>query len=338
MKHLLHRGLLLGLLLVCTCQTSLYSQDYLRLLFYNTENYFDTKNDTLKQDDAFLPEGDYHWTPQRFWHKTHQLAKVLAVAGDVRYPDVFALAEIETEENLTTLLRTAGMRQYRYVYAESQDDRGIDLCLVYHRYYLKLLSHKVIHLQFPQSPSKRSRPILYVKMQMPHQDSLHIFVCHWPSKYGGSAATAPLRAYAGAVLRQHCDSIFALEQHANILIMGDFNDEADDLSLREHLGALPDTCRQWQMNQLYNLMWTDSQNEGIKTHRYQGEWAMLDQIIVSGNLYRKHLKAKVLKADFLLMDDDVYLGKKPYRTYHGYKYLGGYSDHLPVFVDIPLKP
>ncbi|MBO5978428.1 MAG: endonuclease/exonuclease/phosphatase family protein, partial [Bacteroidales bacterium] len=63
MKHLLHRGLLLGLLLVCTCQTSLYSQDYLRLLFYNTENYFDTKNDTLKQDDAFLPEGDYHWTP-----------------------------------------------------------------------------------------------------------------------------------------------------------------------------------------------------------------------------------------------------------------------------------
>ena len=65
---------------------------------------------------------------------------------------------------------------------------------------------------------------------------------------------------------------------------------------------------------------------------------MLDQIIVSGNLYRKHLKAKVLKADFLLMDDDVYLGKKPYRTYHGYKYLGGYSDHLPVFVDIPLKP
>lgn len=338
MKHLLHRGLMGLLLLVCTYTTGAYSQDYLRVLFYNTENYFDCQDDSLKQDDAFLPEGDYHWTPQRFWHKTHQLAKVLAVAGERRYPDIFALAEIETEENLNCLLRTAGMQEYRYVYAESEDRRGIDLCLAYHRYYVRHLSHQLIHLRFPQDTEKRSRPILYVKLQTLSQDSLHVFVCHWPSKYGGAAATAPLRAHAGEVLRQHCDSIFAMEAHANILIMGDFNDEPQDASLRLHLGALPDTTSQALANQLYNLMWTASMKEVMKSYRYQGDWAMLDQIIVSGNLFQKNLSARVLQADFLLEDDDRYLGKKPYRSYVGYRYQGGYSDHLPVFVDIPLKP
>lgn len=338
MKHLLHRGMLLLVLVVCSHTASLFSQDYLRVLFYNTENYFDCQDDSLKQDDAFLPEGDYRWTPQRFWHKTHQIAKVLATAGDVRYPDIFALAEIESEENLKTLLRTAGMHEHRYVYAESEDERGIDLCLVYHRYDVKLMSQQCIHLRFPQAPDKRTRPILYVKLLTHAQDSLHVFVCHWPSKYGGTAATKPLRAHAGEVLRQACDSIFAKEAQADILIMGDFNDQPHDASLMKHLGTQADTCRHIQAEELYNLMWTAAQKEGVKTHRYQGEWAMLDQIIVSGNLYQKQLNAKVFRPDFLLEDDDKYLGKKPYRSYIGFRYHGGYSDHLPVFVDIPLKP
>jgi hypothetical protein len=37
---------------------------------------------------------------------------------------------------------------------------------------------------------------------------------------------------------------------------------------------------------------------------------------------------------FLLEDDEKYGGKKPYRTYLGPKYLGGYSDHLPLVARI----
>lgn len=314
------------------------SQEYLRILFYNTENYFDCRDDSLTKDDAFLPEGDYHWTPKRFRHKTHQLAKVLAVAGEQRFPDIFALAEIETEDNLKALLHEAGMTQHRYVYAESEDARGIDLCLAYHRYRLKYLDSRLHHLRFPQDSTKRTRPLLYVALQTERLDTLHIFVCHWPSKYGGNQATAPLRAHAADMLRRECDSLLKDNPWANILIMGDFNDEPQDASLAGHLQALPDTFARSAPGNLYNLMWTMSQENAIKTHCYQGDWAMLDQFVVSSSLYDKCLKANVFDADFLLQYDERYLQAKPFRTYLGFSYLGGFSDHLPIYVDIPLKP
>ncbi len=346
MKHLFCKAILcLGLIfwgcvphLRCFARTASPAKEYLRILFYNTENFFDCQDDSLTRDEAFLPEGDYHWTPARFRHKTHQIAKVLAIAGDTRYPDLFALAEVETEDNLKYLLKTAGMEQYRYIYGVSEDARGIDVCLAYHRYRFKPLTQDVIHLRFPQDNLRRTRPILYACMLTQRSDSLHLFVCHWPSKYGGARQSSALRAHAATVLRSRVDSIFRLQPRAKILIMGDFNDQAQDASLREYLGALPDTCRQISDTALYNLMWTSTLNDDIKSHRYQGEWSMLDQMVVSGALFRQKLKAQVFKPDFLLVEDEKHLGKKPLRSYYGYQYLGGYSDHLPVFVDIPLRP
>ncbi|MGM0498283.1 MAG: endonuclease, partial [Bacteroidota bacterium] len=37
---------------------------------------------------------------------------------------------------------------------------------------------------------------------------------------------------------------------------------------------------------------------------------------------------------FLLEKDEKYIGKKPYRTYVGFKYNGGFSDHLPIILDL----
>jgi hypothetical protein len=42
----------------------------------------------------------------------------------------------------------------------------------------------------------------------------------------------------------------------------------------------------------------------------------------------------IAAADFLLTGDTKNLGKMPYRTYSGPNYLGGFSDHLPVYLDL----
>lgn len=80
------------------------------------------------------------------------------------------------------------------------------------------------------------------------------------------------------------------------------------------------------------------------TYRYRGEWGMLDQFIVSGTLLFPSSalctdtgKARPLAFPFLLEEDEQYGGDTPFRTYKGMRYHGGYSDHLPVCLDITVR-
>jgi hypothetical protein len=44
--------------------------------------------------------------------------------------------------------------------------------------------------------------------------------------------------------------------------------------------------------------------------------------------------ANIFSQGFLLEEDERALGVKPSRTYSGPRYLGGFSDHLPVYLDL----
>jgi hypothetical protein len=81
------------------------------------------------------------------------------------------------------------------------------------------------------------------------------------------------------------------------------------------------------------------------TYRYMGTWEMIDQVLVSDlflecktGLSTQPGMFRVFRPDFLLKNDPKYPGLSPYPTYSGYKYQGGFSDHLPVIVDLILKP
>jgi hypothetical protein len=70
---------------------------------------------------------------------------------------------------------------------------------------------------------------------------------------------------------------------------------------------------------------------------------MLDQVIVSGSVIEaeKGLCAdadalEIFSPDFLLTADDSFPGDKPYSTYNGFKWSGGYSDHLPLMLKLRL--
>ncbi len=232
------------------------------------------------------------------------------------------------------------LSQYKYevIHTESPDWRGIDVALIFRPVKFSPIHYESIPISFPFDKDLKTRDILYTKGLLFGKDTLHIFINHWPSRYGGTLKSKPKRDYVANVLRHKIDSVLHHHVNPRILIMGDFNDEPSDESLSIFLKAKT-TIDSLNNHDLLNLMALLPEEEG--SHKYHERWSYLDQIIVSGNIYNGQDKlqidqqrAHVFKAPFLLEKDERNLGLKPFRTYGGPNYLGGFSDHLPVFIDI----
>lgn len=297
----------------------------------NCENLFDTRHDSLKNDVEFLPEGSYHWTPYRYWHKVNHLGQVIVGLGyeeasrDVQLPDLVALCEVENDSVLFDLtkrsvIRTAG---YEYVMTHSPDERGIDVALMYQPFSFSLIHSWSIRVK--RLPDTRpTRDILYVSGRVITGDTLHVFVVHAPSRRGGERESRPYRQQVASQLAEAVDSIYALQSRAKIIVAGDFNDYHDSPAL-EYL----------YQHHLINISAGARGSHGAKaTYRWHGEWRSLDQILLSESMQHQENACRIGDLPFLLEDDEKYGGKKPYRTYLGPRYLGGYSDHLPLVARI----
>lgn len=312
-----------------------FARDGFRVVFYNTENFFDCTHDSLKSDQEFLPGGIRGWTPARFFRKAGNISRVLAALGDDAFPEMVGLAEVENDACLKTLVHVSPLKNagYAFVHEESEDARGVDVALLYNRYRFQVLGHEAISIRFQGEPTKKTRQLLHVWGKVSSGDSLHVYVCHFPSRLGGETESETYRRQTAQRLRSSVDSVFEGHPRANILIMGDFNDFPSNLSLARELRAL-DPVGSRADGQLYNLMLPLDGMPGIGTNKQQSDWGILDQLIVSENLLAKTSGAHIFSPDFLLLEDDRWLGKKPFRTYNGMVYQGGYSDHLPVWLDL----
>ena len=334
---LLYINILLILTTRCYCQDSAQFM----VAFYNVENLFNPQDDSLKNDDAFTPKGPYHWTYNKYVKKVNNIAKVILAMGEWDPPDLIGLAEIEDDAVLRKLCFDSPLKQYRYrfVHYESPDRRGVDVALLYRADRIRILRSKAIPIVFPFDTSARNRDILYAVAKFPNGDSLHLFVNHWTSRYGGYAPTIPKRNYYASVVRHYADSIHQAEADAHILISGDFNDYLTDESIREVLQAGDIGNPQHRSYTLFDLMYRFLHMQNVGTHKHEDFWGCLDQIIVSPALLDTtrplHIigrEAHIFKADFMVEPDEKYDGYKVYRTYSGPRYIGGYADHLPVYV------
>lgn len=302
-------------------------------MFYNVENYFDCENDSLTNDDEFVPDKGKYWNYKRFTKKRVNIARVLAAVGQATPPVLVGMCEVENRKVLHQLVayKPLSHLKYRYVHFESPDARGIDVALLYQPQWFLPLQSRAIPVRLPDG--KYSRDVLYVKGLLAQTDTLHVMVCHTPSRRGGVLASEKKRIQAMRLVRQVVDSVCSQVPHAKVLIMGDFNDTPLDVSMREALGAVPVLEKADAI--LYNLM---DVTDG--TYKYKGQWSLFDQFVVSKALLSapgcvvNGGKGYVYKGDFLLQEDATYLGYKPYRTYAGPRYLGGYSDHLPIYLHL----
>ena len=292
---------------------------FLTLVELNCENLFDTRHDVGKEDSEFLPEGSRHWTSTKYWGKVNRIGQEILSCSD-ELPDLVALIEVENDSVLRDLTRRSLLRNagYQYLMTESPDLRGVDVALLYQPASFRPLCYD--YIEVPPLPDMRpTRDILYVQGCSSSGDTLHVFVVHSPSRYGGERVTRPNRRQ---VIVQMQKALSVIAPYAKIIITGDFNDYAESPALM----MLYDSG-------LQNITRTAIGKHGAKgTYRYQGEWHSLDHVLVSLSLYNKVDSVWINDAPFLMEDEPKYGGKRPFRTFQGYSYQRGYSDHLPLVV------
>ncbi|MCG6185921.1 endonuclease/exonuclease/phosphatase family protein [Maribellus maritimus] len=312
------------------------------ILFYNVENLFDIRDEPGKEDDEFTPTGERYWTNRKLDKKLVNISKVILNSSGFTKPDVIALCEIENREVLERLLYSTPLKKYNYkiIHKESPDHRGIDVALLYRPETLYPLNYKYFPVVQGDEIIK-TREVLYFSGIINELDTVHFFVNHWPSRYEGILESEPLRKLAAQLLKTKVEEVRSKSENSKIIILGDFNDQPTDASIRETLDA-QSLSNNIENDRLYNLSFRWMEDE-IKTLKYQSQWSVYDQCIVSGSLVNSKKgysilpgNTKIIKLPFLLERDEKYGGVKPFRSYNGYSYKGGFSDHLPVLLKLTL--
>lgn len=320
------------------------SQEKYSIIFYNVENLFDVQNDSLTNDDEFTPSGEKHWTQKRLQQKLRNISKVLLSTNAWDQFALIGLCEVENKYVLNSLLHKTALSSLplKVIHKESPDARGIDVALLYNSDHFYPLEYEFYALRNQDGSIRQSREILYAKGILAGSDTLHLFVNHWPSRYGGLMETRNLRNEAAKLLEEKVRLILKNNSKSNIVVMGDFNDQPEDISMSKCLNAKV-LKGEADNDKLYNLSYNWLER-GFGTLKYKSRWFVFDQFIVSGNLlnakeglYTKTGWAVVGRQDFLFMEDSTHGGKKPNRTYSGYKYLGGFSDHLPIKLQLAVR-
>ncbi|TXE18283.1 endonuclease [Psychroserpens burtonensis] len=309
------------------------------IAFYNLENLFDIPNDATKHDGDFLPGLEKRWTKKRYEEKLYKLGQVISKIGfddTQKPPAIVGLAEIENKKVIQDLLQGKELEPYDYgfVHYDSKDERGIDVALIYDKTVFTVEDSKTysVYLEDHKGEQDYTRDILLVS-GMFYSEKLHLIINHWPSRREGELESKPKRVKAAQKVFEIMDSLKKAHSNPKILVMGDFNDNPSNESLKFLSKA----------GELYNPMDTLlSYSRGSVSHNFK--WNIFDQILFSTNFFETEMNA--LKFDEANIFDEAFLkqnkGKfkgQPFRTYAGKKYKGGYSDHFPVYIQLNMtKP
>ena len=312
-----------------------------RVAFYNVENLFDYFNDSTTSDEDFTPLGERHWTKKRYQDKLNSIAKAIVALGGWEPPAIVGLCEVENRYVLESLVNFTQLKSigYQIVHQDSPDQRGIDVAVLYRPQKIELINYEYYSINFPQEPSHKTRDILHFVSKLPNKDTLHYLVNHWPSKFGGEFETQPKRMYVATFLRQKLDSLLTLNSASNIVVGGDFNDDPEAKSIIDGLRLQSD--RNKEAVHFTNLMYPIRHAMG--THSFENKWSLLDQFIVSTNLLTVGNPTTVHRNTAVIFDMEWLLVRgatgalRPLRTFQGPMYIGGFSDHLPIYLDLIMK-
>lgn len=321
-----------------------WGQQGFRIAGLNTENFFDCTDDPQKEDDLFLPQSPKRWNGHRLWTKAQNISKELISLGNNAPADIIALTEVENDSVMRLLTRKALLRRagYKYVMTDSKDKRGIDVAILYQEGTFKLLKHQSVPVIFDRETRPiATRDILYAHGVTYTGDTLHIYVCHLSSKLKGRKRTERYRIQELASVKAHIGKVRSTSPDAKIILLGDFNESPEEKAVSSFASIIHSNAAPIDPTRFYNMASLQNSPPSIMgTYKYKGKWEMLDQIIVSGNLLDPNRNFHTQPAlfhihapKFILTEDKNYDGYMPFRTYNGYKYQGGFSDHLPVYLD-----
>jgi len=317
------------------------------VMFYNLENLFDTINNNGVYDKEFSPEGARQWNGTKYWQKQHNMAYTIGqmeVKGSPAVgPVIIGVSEIENITVLQDLVRQPEIkdRRYQIVHHDGPDRRGVDVGLLYNPRFFKVLNvtNQRINKYLPDYPEFRSRDQLCVT-GMHASEKVSVIVNHWPSRLGGEEQSSYLREAAGLMARETIDSLLRDDPNQGIIFMGDLNDDPQNKSCSEALGAKKEIKDCTEPGSCFNPWW-NILNKGIGTLGYKGNWNLFDQIIFTDYFLKNYdskekptltfSRAEVLNRKFLRSNEGDRQGY-PLRTYSAGIFLNGYSDHFPTMI------
>lgn len=305
------------------------------IAFYNLENLFDTiPNNPENRDLEFTPGGSRQWDGPKYRNKIHNLARAIASMTSKTTPNgpaIIGVSEIENRSVLEDLVHDPQISAWnlQIVHHNSPDARGVDVGLLYNPRMFKVENathHRLTEVKF------RTRDQTCVVGSLMGQ-RIAIIVNHWPSRLGGQEQSSPNREAAARLCRHISDSLWNVDPNIGVIIMGDLNDDPQDKSCAQVLGARRD-AQGLTAHQFYNPWWK-LLDKGIGTLAYKSAWNLFDQIIISGNLTEapqgkwNYWRCEVLNREFL-RDTEGNRQGYPLRTFAAGSYLNGYSDHFPT--------
>lgn len=318
--------------MIDSSETTSARNDMQTIAFYNCENLFDVYDDKRTNDNDFTPNSIRKWSYARYDNKLRKLSFAISHIGKEetgKHPAIVGLAEVENAKVVKDLISQNNLEgcNYNFIHYNSLDKRGIDVALIYDETVFKVThsqTYSVDLIDVLSGSLDLTRDILLVSGFL-DGEKIHVIVNHWSSRREGEKETEYKRMTSSGKLSAIIEDLKSEDADAKIVIMGDFNDEPFNNSMR----------MLEQTHQLHNTMKTvRSFSRGTTIHNRK--WNLFDQIIISINFFKiaenqfEFLKADIFDADFLKIFRGRYKGT-PFRTYAGRKYTGGYSDHFPVY-------
>tara|TARA_B100000497_G_scaffold63797_1_gene72104 strand:- start:67 stop:1107 length:1041 start_codon:yes stop_codon:yes gene_type:complete len=309
------------------------------IAFYNVENLFDTIDDPKTFDDDRTPEGRDKWTEDIYLQKSKNIARVLSEIGkDIvgTSPSIIGLCEIENKKVLIDLINNEELKNegYGIAHFDSPDERGVDVGLLFktNRFTPIFTKAYSLYLKRDNGETDFTRDHLLVSGYLDNE-LIHFIVNHWPSRSGGRMRSEKGRILASQLNKKIIDSILITDPKSKIINMGDFNDNPTDKSIKPILKTNGNKSKV-KNNELFNPT-EKLYKKGFGSYNYRGKWDMLDQFMISSQLLNNSghffLKAGVFNKKYLINQDGKYEGY-PFRSFAGGRFLGGFSDHFPIYM------
>lgn len=325
--------ILTSILITATCilvpRVSTLAQPLI-ISFYNCENLYDTINNIGVIDEDFIPNGVKGYNQKAYDLKIRNIASVIYHLGSIDHANGIALmglAEVENKLVLTALVNENVIKKfhYRFIHFDAKDPRGIDVALIYNPVHFTPYQFKPFSLtDETHFTHYATRDILLVKGLLDNE-WVYILLNHWPSRRGSGMGSSNKRKWASLICRKIMDSIEQMDPKAKIIVMGDFNDNPNNQSIR--------------MLKMYNPFLKLFQN-GLGSIAFNDRWNLFDQILLSNNwnldthTFPNKIDITNYKPIIYTNNDMIeWAGKYrgyPKRTYNGNDLRGGYSDHFPI--------
>ena len=332
------RSFVLGICLLAGIAFSASAQDSgFRIAAYNVENLFDMSDDPGTDDKEYCFKGKKFWTTVRYNTKLRNIAKVVNTMNySYKGGDIVVLSEVENRKVVEDLIGKTELADDNYgiIHGESADERGIDVAMIYDKTFFT-----PVKTSFYRIKEFQTRDIVYTGFSTPSGKVIHVFGVHMPSMRGGAQKSEALRMTVAGLLKEKVDSLYKEDASADIFICGDFNAVSGTPAM-VRLGAV-DPAEQGSGEGLYDLGYAYKKKSTEGSYCYKGHWQTLHHIVVSpsllegrGNFKVSSTAQTIFSEKFLLEENLEKFGWQPFPTYRGQYYKGGFSDHLPVYIDV----